>query len=62
MPCVPAPLSRVARKSDADAFAFSPSQDAMGRTIENTAVMFSAPWRAYWALTLEALDIRNYRV
>ncbi len=62
MPCVPAPLTRMTRKTDADAFAFSPTQDAMGRTIENATVMMSAPWRAYWAFAFEAMDIRNYRL
>jgi hypothetical protein len=49
-------------KSSPDAFAFSPSNDAFGRTVENTTVMLSAPWRAYWAFAFEAMDIRNYRL
>jgi hypothetical protein len=62
MPCVPIPVSRVKPKSSPDAFAFSPTQDALGRTVENTTVMLTAPWRAYWAFAFEAMDIRNYRL
>jgi hypothetical protein len=49
------------RRSGADAFAFSGDMDAAARVWENAAAMWAAPWRAYWAVTLEALDPDNYR-
>jgi len=29
--------------------------------MENVAVMWAAPWRAYWAFAFEAMDPQNYR-
>lgn len=45
----------------ASAFDFSASPDAASRMIENAAVIWTAPWRAYWALAFEAMDPQNYR-
>ncbi|PKP63336.1 MAG: hypothetical protein CVT86_05490 [Alphaproteobacteria bacterium HGW-Alphaproteobacteria-8] len=45
----------------ASAFDFSESPDATSRMMSNAAVMWAAPWRAYWALAFEALDPQNYR-
>lgn len=45
----------------ASAFDFSASPDAASRMIENAAVMWTAPWRAYWAFAFEAMDPQNYR-
>lgn len=44
-----------------DAFSFSGGSGAFGRGFENVTVLWTAPWRAYWALTFEALDPENYR-
>jgi len=43
------------------AFDFSASPDATSRMMENVAVMWAAPWRAYWAFAFEAMDPQNYR-
>ncbi len=58
MMCAPK-LSRAA--GPASAFDFSASPDASSRMMENVAVMWIAPWRAYWALAAEAMDPANYR-
>jgi hypothetical protein len=45
-----------------EAFAFAPSQDASSRTFDNVALMWTAPWRAYWAFTFETMNPDNYRL
>lgn len=45
----------------ASAFDFSDSPDVTSRMMENAAVMWTAPWRAYWAFAFEAMDPHNYR-
>lgn len=46
----------------ADAFAFGSQGDAAARTVDAMETLWVAPWRAWWALTLESLDARNYRL
>ena len=58
MVCTPRPFG--ASASAADAFAFSGAQDAASRTFENVALLWAAPWRAYWAFAFEALNPENY--
>ena len=48
------------RNANADVFAFSGDLDATARVWENATAIWAAPWRAYWAVTLEALDPSNY--
>ncbi len=52
-----APASATVRP--ASAFSFSES-GVDARAFENAIALWSAPWRAYWAFTFEALDARNY--
>ena len=42
-----------------EAFAFS--GDAAARQWENIALLWAAPWRAWWAIAFETLDPENYR-
>jgi hypothetical protein len=44
-----------------DIFAFSGQADAAARVWDTATTMWVAPWRAYWAVALEALDPDNYR-
>ena len=43
-----------------DIFAFAGDADAVGRTIGAMTTLWMAPWRAWCALTLEAMDARNH--
>lgn len=53
--------NRTRASGSLSAFDFSDSPDATSRMIENVAVMWAAPWRAYWAFAFEAMDPQNYR-
>ena len=57
MVCSPRPMGAPLA---ADAFAFSDAQDAVSRTLENVALLWVAPWRAYWAVAFETLNLENY--
>jgi hypothetical protein len=61
MVCVPGPDTRGRAAAPADAFAFGGERDASARAVENAAVLWSAPWRAFWAVAFEAMDPANYR-
>lgn len=63
MPCAPAPAIR---PSKADARprlggAWGSAAEPLDRTIDNLSILWTAPWQAYWAFTLEALNPENYR-
>jgi hypothetical protein len=62
MPCVPAPVRQTVAGLPADIFAFSPSAGSAGRTVQNLTALWCVPWVALWAVTLESLDPRNYRL
>jgi hypothetical protein len=47
-------------RSGADMFAFAGGAGEAARIWEAAATMWAAPWRAYWAVALEALDPANY--
>lgn len=53
MVCMPGPVEK------SDMFAFSGESGA--RQWENLALLWSAPWKAWWAVAFEALEPRNYR-
>lgn len=53
-----APRASVA--SPVSAFTFSDATSE-ARAYENALALWSAPWRAWWALTFEALDASNWR-
>jgi hypothetical protein len=63
MPCAPAPTVRAAsvtarpRLGGAWGFGGEPCD----RTLDNLSILWTAPWRAYWAFTMEALNPENYR-
>jgi hypothetical protein len=61
MPCVPAPARHPVAGLSADRFAFSPTADSAGRTFQNLSALWSVPWVALWAVTLESLNPENYR-
>ena len=58
MACMPGPRARDAAQSDV--FAFSGGEDS-GRQWETLAQLWAAPWKAWWALALEAMNPENYR-
>lgn len=60
MVCVAAPM-RMKTRGAGDAFTFSPNDDATSRSVQNVALLLSAPWMAYWAFAFEALNPENYR-
>jgi hypothetical protein len=61
MVCVPGPAAGKPTTVGGDAFAFSPDLDATSRTYANVAALWATPWKAWWAVTLEALEPSNYR-
>jgi hypothetical protein len=61
MVCMPGPDPRRRASAPGDAFAFSGGRDAAERTFENAAVLWSTPWRAFWAVAFETMDPANYR-
>ncbi len=58
MPCVPAPTRATL---PTDAFNFSEAPDVLARSYENAETLMLAPWRAFWALAFESLDVRYWR-
>lgn len=44
-----------------DFFAFSSADHATSRALDNVMTLWTAPWRAWWALTFETLDAANWR-
>lgn len=58
MICAP---TRTARSGAAGAFDFAGSPNPASRMMENAAILWTAPWRAYWTLAFEAMDPANYR-
>jgi hypothetical protein len=55
MTCSPA-----CNSASTDIFAFGGDPDAIGRTIGAMTTLWMAPWRAWCALALEAMDMRNH--
>jgi hypothetical protein len=55
MTCAPAK-----KVPSADAFGFGMGDDALARTIANMTTLWLAPWRAWCALGIEAMDVRNH--
>ena len=62
MPCVPAPVIRPIIRATGDMFAFAPARDGLGRAVANTTTLMTAPWMAFWAVTLEAMNPENYHL
>ena len=61
MVCMPRPFG-ASVSAGHDAFAFAPQQGASERTAENVALLWTAPWRAYWAFAFETMNPENYRL
>jgi hypothetical protein len=59
MACLPGP--RVGDSARADVFAFSGEGGDAARQWETLAQLWSAPWKAWWALAFEAMNPENYR-
>jgi hypothetical protein len=55
------PVCAPARRPSAPASAFEASVSGVdARLFANAVALWSAPWRAWWAIAFEALDSRNY--
>ena len=46
--------------ASADMFAFGGHPDTFGRTLGAMTTLWMAPWRAWCALTIEAMDPSNH--
>ena len=53
MTCAP---NRNGAVSPAEAFDFSNAPSTMARSMQNATILWTAPWRAWWALAAEATN------
>lgn len=61
MVCIPRPYGASVGVAS-DAFTFAPRQGATERTLDNVTLLWTAPWRAYWAFAFETMNPENYRL